>query len=272
MLNIMKTVLFDNRPGDWPLYTFKALAWQLRKRLGHSFDSRLENGAMVHVHPSTAYSGIFYARFPEGDDMLFLRNTAGLADTFVDVGANVGLFSASLFDCFDKFICFEPAPSSFRALSETCALNPGVKCEMHNIGVGAEAGELHFEDQFDFSTTSRFVPEAGENTIRVGIDTLDNVLGSDGEALVMKIDVEGFEEKVFAGADQLFAAQRVKLLMFERLGRTNLENVRGFLEQRGYTVFRVVNGLHTTTDEVAIAEPCINLFACPAERYPELAS
>jgi len=84
--------------------------------------------------------------------------------------------------------------------------------------------------------------------------------------------VEGFEEQVFAGADKLFASQRVKLLMFERLGRTNLNNVCGFLEQHGYTVFRVTDGLHTTTDEAAIAEPCINLFACPTELYSQLAS
>lgn len=269
---ILKTVFNDNRPADWPHYCLKAMIWQLRKRLGHTFDTRLENGAAVHVHPSTAYSGIFYARHPEGEDLAFLRRHASLADTFVDVGANVGLFSTSLFDCFDKFICFEPAPSSFRALSETCALNPEVKCELHNIGVGDAPGQLHFEDQFDFSTTSRFVPEAGENTIDIAVDTLDHVLSAEGEALVMKIDVEGFEEKVFAGADRLFAAQRVKLLMFERLGRTSLENVRNFLEQHGYTIFRVTEGLHTTTDKAVIAEPCINLFACPSDLYPQLAS
>lgn len=270
ILPIVKTVFTDNRPGDWPRYTIKALVWQIRKRLGHTFDVSMENGAKVHVHPSTAYSGIFYARNPEGDDMLFLRKHANLADTFVDVGANVGLFSASLFDCFKTVICFEPAPSSFRALSESCALNPQVDCELHNIGVGAEPGELYFEDQFDYSTTSRFVPEAGENTIRVGIDTLDNVLGVDGESLVMKIDVEGFEEQVFAGADRLFAAQRVKLLMFERLGRTNLDHVRGFLEQRGFPGNQ--RALHTTTDAEAVSEPCINLLACPAGLYSELAS
>lgn len=278
MLNVVRTVFpivtifSDNRPSDWPRYCCKAVLWQIRKRLGHSFHTRLENGAVVHVHPSTAYSGIFYARHPEGEDLAFIREHAALADTFVDVGANVGLFSASLFDCFDKFICFEPAPSSFRALSETCALNPDVTCELHNIAVGDAPGQLHFEDQFDFSTTSRFVPEAGESTIDVAVDTLDHLLGETGEPLVMKIDVEGFEERVFAGADRLFAAQRVKLLVFERLGRTNLENVCAFLDQHGYTVFRVTEGLHTTTDEVAIAEPCINLFACPSELYSRLVS
>jgi FkbM family methyltransferase len=273
ILPILKTVFADNRPRDWSLYTIKAVIWQLRKRWGHSFDVCLDNGAKVRVHPSTAYSGIFYARHPEGDDLAFIRKHADLANTFVDVGANVGLFSASLFDCFKKVICFEPAPSSFRALSETCALNPQVKCELHNIGVGDEPGELFFEDEFDYSTTSRFVAEGGgENTIRIAIDTLDRILGVSGEPLVMKVDVEGFEERVFAGADKLFASQRVKLLMFERLGRTNIHKVCGFFGERGYTVFRVVEGLHTTTDAALIFEPCINLFACPSELYSQLAS
>ena len=103
--------------------------------------------------------------------MGFLRKHAYLANTFVDVGANVGLFSASLFDKFNKVICFEPAPSSFRALSETCALNPSVECELHNMGVGEAKGKLFFEDEFDFSTTSRFVSEESGRTTRIAVDT-----------------------------------------------------------------------------------------------------
>jgi FkbM family methyltransferase len=188
----------------------------------------------------------------------------------VDVGANVGLFSASLFECFRKVICFEPAPSTYRALAETCALNPQVNCELYNIGVGDVTGELHFESEFEFSTTSRFVPEANTHTISVPVDTLDHVLGEVGEPMVMKIDVEGYEEKVFAGADKLFTSKQVKLVMFERLGRTNLDTVCNFLEQRGYTVFRVVRGGCITTDVKEMSEPCINLFACPEQTFHSL--
>ena len=61
----------------------------------------------------------------------------------------------------------------------------------------------------------------------------------------------------------MFSKQLVKLLMFERLGRTNLVNVKKFLEGRGYVIFRVNNDLSVTTGESAISVPCINLFACP---------
>lgn len=263
MLNFIKSIFASNKITDWPLYLTKAFVWQIRKRLGHTFTTRLDNGASIKVYPSTAYSSIFYSRHPEGHDFLFIRKHAFLSDVFVDVGSNVGLFSASLFDVYKTFICFEPSPATFAALSETCTLNQQVDCELHNIGVGNLNGELFFEKEFEFSTTSRFVAKEGPNTIRVPVETLDSVLGNRFDDLVMKIDTEGFEEKVFEGADILFSSQSVKLVMFERLGRSNLANIRNFLETRGYVVFRVKPDLSITTDEHAISEPCINLFAWP---------
>ena len=177
MLSVAKTVFGGNRVIDWPTYCFRAVVWQVRKSLGHIFTARLANGAAVRVYPASAYSGIFYTPAPEGNNMEFIRKHYMLADTFVDVGANVGLFSASLFDCFQKIVCFEPAPSAFRALCETSNLNPAVSCDLHNIGVGDTRGELIFENEPNFSTTSRFVAEQGPNTIQVPVDTLDNILG-----------------------------------------------------------------------------------------------
>lgn len=272
ILPIFGTVFSDNRINDWPLYIVKAFVWQVRKLFRYTFNVMLENGAVVHVYPSTAYSGIFYAHNPEGKDMAFIREHAYLADTFVDVGANVGLFSGCLFDKFTNFVCFEPTPSSFRALSETSKLNPDINFELHNIGVGDSAGRLHFENEFDFSTTIRFVKEAGKNTISIDVETLEHVLGNRFTSMVMKVDVEGFEEKTFAGADQLFRKKMVKLLMFERLGRTNLSNIRLFLESRNYVVFRVRNDLSVTTEESEITVPCINLFACPENIFSGLCS
>ncbi len=99
-LRILIDILKSNRPSDWPLYLSTAVVWQVRKRLGHRFETRLHNGAIVQVYPSSRQTEIFYTRYPEGADLAFIRRHSGLADTFVDVGANVGIFSASLFDKF----------------------------------------------------------------------------------------------------------------------------------------------------------------------------
>ena len=83
----------------------------------------------------------------------------------------------------------------------------------------------------------------------------------------MKIDVEGFEDRVFFGGNELFTKQYVKLVMFERLGRTNLQNIQRFLEERDYVVFRVNPDLSITADKSAVFEPLINLFAAPSNIY-----
>ena len=134
----------------------------------------------------------------------------------------------------------------------------------------SDDNRFHKKNKFGFSTTSRFVAEHSEKTTKIPVDMLDHVFDFRPSPMVMKIDVEGYEEKVFRGGDKLFKQQPVRLLMFERLGRTNIVNVRKFLEDRGYVVFRVNKDLSVTTDSHAISEPCINLFACPENIFLEL--
>ena len=112
--------------------------------------------------------------------------------------------------------------------------------------------------------------EQSPNTIQVPVDTLDNILGQRFSKIVMKIDVEGFEEKVFIGADALFCNHVVKLVMFERLGRTNLASLRSFLYSREYVLFRVTDCMSITTYERTISESLINLFACPTDVFDSL--
>jgi FkbM family methyltransferase len=210
----------------------------------------------------------------ERNDVLFIRSHAHLAPTFVDVGANCGLISAHLFDKFARFYLFEPAISSFSVLKENCELNPKRECHLFNIAISDKPGEATFLDEGNYSGTSRLVDEskADKRALRrVPVDTLDNRLrGVDGN-FVVKIDVEGAEERVFRGANGLFADQRIKLVMFERLGRTNLQNILTFLREHDYVVFRVIGEGLVTQDPDVIAEPLINLFACPHSAVQDIA-
>jgi hypothetical protein len=51
---------------------------------------------------------------------------------------------------------------------------------------------------------------------------------------------------------------------------TSLGNARTFLEARDYVVYRVNDETSDTTNEQAISEPCINLFACPTDVFNSL--
>lgn len=259
-----------NRGLDRPLFLCRALFWQVRRRLAGTFVGQLRNGARIAVQPSSAFSGMFYSRWVEEDETLFLRRHAKLAPTFVDVGANVGLFSAQLFDVFANFHLFEPAPSSFAALQATLALNPGIKATAYNVAVSDAPGELAFVDEGDCSTSSRVSAAPGAGTITVRADTLDNLLAPETGPFVLKVDVEGLETRVFAGAAGHFRARRPKLVMFERLERTNLTTIKQFFGEMDYTLFALRENGEITRDEQAIARPLINLFACPSADFDRL--
>ncbi len=272
-LQIVSTIWTENTGIDRILFLLYGILWQLHKRLGYSTVTRLANGARLKVYPNTAYSAAFYTRWIERKDLLFIRAHADLAPTFVDVGANVGLFSASLFDRFSYFILIEPMRSCITALHETCALNPSVQSEIINVAVSDRPGIASFLDEGEFSTTSRIVtePQAGRLPVEsVAVETLDRLLREHHEDFVVKVDIEGHEEQLFHGARKLFDARQVKLLMFERLGRTNIDNVLTFFDAVNYVVFYVKQDGTITFDDEKLRTPLINLFACPRSVLPRI--
>jgi FkbM family methyltransferase len=274
ILNVVSTIWMENTGIDRCVFLLHGFIWQLRKRLGHSLVTTLANGAKLKVYPNTAFSAAFYTRWLERKDLLFIRAHADLAPTFVDVGANIGLFSALLFDKFSYFILIEPVGACMTALRETCALNPSIRCEIINVAVSNRPGVASFLDEGDFSTTSRIVDKSkvdSPEVIPVVAETLDRILLERQEDFIVKVDVEGHERQVFDGALQLLGAERIKLLMFERLGRTNLDDILTFFETVNYVVFYILEDGSVTLDAKALRTPLINLFACPRSVLPRLA-
>jgi FkbM family methyltransferase len=274
ILNVVSTIWTENTGVDRCVFLLHGFIWQLRKRLGHSLVTTLANGAKLKVYPNSAFSAAFYTRWLERKDMLFIRAHADLAPTFVDVGANVGAFSASLFDKFSYFILIEPARACVTTLHETFALNPSVQGDIINVAVSNRSGVASFLDEGDFSTTSRIVDESKADSlevISVVVETLDWILRARRENFIVKVDVEGHEQQVFDGAQQLLGTVRIKLLMFERLGRSNLDNILTFFDAVNYAVFFVLEDGTVTFDAEALRTPLINLFACPHSVVPHLA-
>ena len=270
---IATSIWYYNRGVDRVWFMLRALIWQLQKRVGRSFVTTLSNGARLKVHPESPYSGIFYYRWVEREETLFIRSHSHrLPKTFVDVGANVGIFSAQLFDKFSRFYLFEPARSSFEALKETCALNPSVNCIAFNLAIADMKGTLGFIEDDRFSSTSRAVDldRGTDVSYSISADTLDNILASEQDDIVLKVDVEGFEERVFAGARNLFRQTKVKLVLFERLGRTNIDRIVRFFDDVNYVLFLVDVDGKVTRDDEKVRQPLVNLFACPSSSFPML--
>lgn len=133
----------------------------------------------------------------------------------VDVGANAGVFSHMIF-CLNpaaEIIAFEPLPAMHGKL-EALKIRTGMKMKLVPKAAGRTPGEAHLESPHGYDGISRICDSgaAQGNTIRVEVTTLDQELAG-RDILLMKIDVEGYECEVIAGAKQTLA--RTQFLIIE---------------------------------------------------------
>jgi len=138
----------------------------------------------------------------------------------LDVGANIG-FTSSMFANevpSGHVYGFEPSPQVFPRLNETLALNGFTNCSTYQLGMGKEPGALAFYDDPGSASASHIV--SGDNaynvpTTSIEVSTIDAFVKKEGLTRVdmIKIDVEGFELDVLAGAVETLARFRPKVYL-----------------------------------------------------------
>ena len=163
-----------------------------------------------------------------------------------DVGAYVGIFamSAALGAPERHVHAFEPVPESFARLSENLRANDLARVHAVRAAVGETDGEttLHVPDGVwlpsHSSTHSGFRP--GTRPVRVPALTLDRYARDHGidRLDLMKIDTEGNEDEVLAGATELFQRSRPFVLCEVLKGLTE-EKLNAWFESRRYRFFRL---------------------------------
>jgi FkbM family methyltransferase len=129
----------------------------------------------------------------------------------VDVGSNAGDWAADVLwlrpDA--QLTCIEPDPRLARSLRERFASRPGV--DVLETAVGEQAGTIDFRIMEDSVFNSARAPAAGVaahypatfrvvETIPVPVQTLDALLPGTERIALLKIDVQGYEREVLAGA------------------------------------------------------------------------
>ena len=133
----------------------------------------------------------------------------------VDVGANVGLFSHLVFQLKPQadIVAFEPLPALHQDLL-ALGRRTGMKLDLRAKAAGRAPGEALLESPHGYDGVSR-ICVSGEptgQTCRVEVSTLDGELAG-REILLMKMDVEGYECEVIAGATAALA--KTKFLIIE---------------------------------------------------------
>jgi FkbM family methyltransferase len=126
------------------------------------------------------------------------------ASTCIDIGANIGLYTCLAAAQGKHVVAVEPLSVNLTALYRNLLCNRFLDVEVFPVGL---SGKVGIKRLFGGNTGASFVPGwAGASDKRnelVPVSTLDLIVQTrfDGQALLIKMDVEGFEYEVLLGAE-----------------------------------------------------------------------
>jgi FkbM family methyltransferase len=168
---------------------------------------------------------------PEPGTVALVERLLQPGDSFLDVGANVGIYSliaARRVGPDGRVIAVEPMPSSARALRTTLAVN-GVSAivQAHECALGAADGTatIHAGATSGHSSLLGPLVDRGES-FEIAVRRGDDLLGEVRPTLI-KIDVEGWELEVLDGLRGFLGKHRNTSVLLElspaHVRRTGLE-------------------------------------------------
>lgn len=140
---------------------------------------------------------------------------------FVDIGANLGLFSASaarMVGPDGRVIAFEPAAGVFADLAANLALNGCDNAVPLRLAISGETGALGFREGGTEHSGVGSIAAGGATRIQAidGRSACALIAGiAQDRPICVKIDVEGHEAHVVTALDPLWASPRVRTVIAE---------------------------------------------------------
>ncbi|MEZ4254457.1 MAG: FkbM family methyltransferase [Polyangiales bacterium] len=232
------------RAGGAPMRQF--LAWQLRKHVLRApvIAPVFDGSARMRFYPdSHITNAVRYFGWPDWHEMHFLARYLNAGDVFVDVGANVGVYSvlaATKVGAKGEVWAIEPDPASAERLAENFELNALDPKRILRVIAGATAGQARFDVGRD--VVGSVVPEGRDGGESLEVRPLDACFPSPRHIDAIKIDVKGFELEVLKGAAALLVERRIGVLLLEMIsfgpkyGSTR-DAVERTLRDAGYALF-----------------------------------
>jgi FkbM family methyltransferase len=244
---------------QYVLHPLRALRRAGRAMAGPRADGRLRVarlpwGVELTVHESDAIGySILVGRVFDPCVTEAIYRLIDPGDVVADIGANVGYVTSLAVvraGRSGRVIAAEPHPQVFELLQSNAASwssNPALaEPELHRLalsdhaGTGAIVAGPHFESNMGLARLAE--SEAGDqHSHEVELRRLDELLGRTPVGL-LKIDVEGHETEVLAGASGLLEGKMVRDIIFEDHAPYPSE-ATALVEQAGYQVVSLSNDL-----------------------------
>lgn len=162
--------------------------------------------------------------------------------TVVDVGANIGYYVLLAARCVGPsghIVAFEPEPDNLVELRMNVEANQLNNIEVHPFAVGARKAEVLFARGINGGVRD----SAATNEVSVPLVTLDDALNRRVD--MVKIDVEGYEGEVLAGAESTIKRWQPNLFV----------EIHPRMMQAGHSALGVLDFLHRHYPDVRLYEP-----------------
>jgi len=235
-----------------PEYTYPAGSWRTAERHGLRWELDLSN---------TNDHALYFDPWFPADKVLF--DLVGPASQVVDIGGNIGSFALRFARkaAQGRVVSFEPHPATFAKLKANKALNGIANLEVVNLGIGAEEAVHRLHQVVESNSgMNRIITgaEVDPTLPSVEIRVVPLATGLAGTAIrkvdLLKIDVEGFEDAVLQGSEEIIRRDRPVLFVevIDANLRENASSARQLVDRVmswGYTVTDAVSGRLITADE-----------------------
>jgi FkbM family methyltransferase len=218
------------------------LRWQIGSRLvpGSTVIDFVDDAKLLVSPGMTGATGAIYMGLTEFEDMGFLLHCLRPEDLFADVGANVGIYTILSSGAVGaRTVAFEPILTTYRGLVANVLLNGLTeRAKTHNVAVGRQAGTVvltNTQGAMDHVVAGDESPTTSDTC---AVTTLDEALSGARPAMI-KIDVEGFEAEVLAGASATLCSQSMLAVIVEvnslsrRYGHSE-DQFHGLMVELGY--------------------------------------
>ena len=177
-----------------------------------AFSAKVNDVRFQMFHPGSVLENqLFWRNTFEGERTAVREIGAHVdrAEAFLDVGANSGFYSlyAKARKPTIRVLAFEPSPANLGLLRQNIALNEA-DIETFDAAVTDRNGDVTLHDfpehSYSASLVEGFRPGTVARTVPgITLDTIAKKHGLFGKKLLIKIDVEGHEEAVLAGARRI---------------------------------------------------------------------
>ncbi len=280
LFHLRKGTLIERLKAKWGKYIknrrFAGWKSQISKR--QYIEKRIQSGVKMYLYFDSKLCELIYKGEFERQEQQFINTFLKQGDIFVDIGANVGLFTLIAAHRVGKsghVYAFEPCEKAYQRLLANVQLNRLTNTSCYQLALSDKKGHVNLKipmDGYD-AWSSLGYPYEG-NAIKD--ETVQTVTWDDfaqehdlvEKVIMMKIDVEGWEARVLSGGHKTLSRTDAPILQVEftdqasQLAGTSCTELYHTLEKLGYKMFIYnVKERKLIQDPLRESYPYVNLIA-----------